>query len=133
MVIEGLLKTLRKNESLQCILPRTYQIDLRTRRCFFGEGLAIFLLFLVVTPLPVFGYFRHSMRPLNIVAMDALAGAYALGVGRGQVDVSFSMKTRLKCLDGRRCASWSGRKFAADAWEHFPFKPGAAHITSSCR
>jgi hypothetical protein len=73
MVIEGLSKTLRKNESLQCNLPRTYQIDLRTRRSFFGQGLAIFLLFLLVTPLHVFGYFRHSMSPLNIVAMDALA------------------------------------------------------------
>lgn len=78
MVIEGLSKTLRKNESLQCILPRTYQIDLRTRRFIFSQGLAIFLLFLRVTPLQVFGYFRHSMSPLNIVAMDALAGVYAL-------------------------------------------------------
>jgi hypothetical protein len=78
MVIEGLSKTLRKNESLQCILPRTYQIDLRTRRFFFGQGLAIFLLFLLVIPLQVFGYFRHSMSPLKIVAMDALAGVYAL-------------------------------------------------------
>ena len=78
MVIEGLSKTLRKNESLQCILPRTYQIDLRTRRFFFGQGLAIFFLVLQVIPLQVFGYFPHSMSPLKIVAMDALAGVYAL-------------------------------------------------------
>jgi hypothetical protein len=78
MLIEGLSKNLGKNDSNQWRLPRTYQIDLRTRRFFCGQGLAIFLLFLAVTPLHVFGYFRHSMSPLSIVAIDALAGVYAL-------------------------------------------------------
>lgn len=78
MVIEGLSATLRNNDSVQSNLPRTYQIDLGTRRFFCGQGLAIFLLFLVLTPLHVFGYFRHSMSPLNIIAIDALAGVYAL-------------------------------------------------------
>jgi|HubBroStandDraft_1064217.scaffolds.fasta_scaffold445592_1 hypothetical protein len=77
MVIEGLSETLRENNSVQSHFTRTYQMDLGTRRFFIGQGLAIFLLLLIVTPLHLFGYFRHSMSAPDIVAIDALAGVYA--------------------------------------------------------
>jgi hypothetical protein len=78
MMIEDLSATLRNHDSVQSHLPHTYQIDLRTQRFFRGHGLAIFVLFLLGTPLHLFGYFHHSMSVLSIVAIDTLAGVYAL-------------------------------------------------------